>query len=815
MIAAMDRTTFCRHAAVCLLTLFMAPPTHVSADVKPFVAGFERFARHGDVDSVTAGRLLLTELNCTACHAAGPEILPKRGPNLGGVGNRVSHRWLARFLADPQKTSPGTTMPRMLNGLSEAERADTLEALAAFLVSQRKPFPEIKGTGARPVPLEFWNRGQAERGRQLYHRIGCVACHAADPSYETVETKPTPLVRLFEQLDPDELEELGLSAAARRVRSVPHGDLAAKYSRKSLTYFLMDPHTVRPGGRMPNFNLTVDEASDLSAWLLRDQAPEFLGSFRDSPEFTPALAAKGARLFRSHGCAACHTIDELKPPTAAKSLTSLNLDAEESCVADPSQGLPHFALDDEQLAAIRSALNDTAQFASATQDAPAEQVRFQFLKLNCAACHERGKLGGVGRYRRAYFETFGHIDIGDEGRLPPPLTNVGNKLKPSWTAKVLQGAGAIRPHMRIRMPVFPASQVKSLPALLARADAEIGRKQSTASEFSGDLSNLAEAGRQLLDTGCVQCHPLRSEALPGVVGVDLAGIADRLQPAWFHDFLLNPGALKPRTRMPTFFPAGKSQNLTVLDGNTERQIAAMWAYLKDINRQKLPSKIEQARSQNYELIPTDRPILLRTFMDEAGTHAVAVGFPAKIHFAYDSEGLYPAFAWKGRFLDARGTWFERFTPPAKPLDAGGVFLPRGVSIAVPDDTDAAWPVPTESPDYRYLGHRLDKSGIPTFRYQLRNFLIEDRLTPNVNGFLRELTITDQSQAKPRTVQFMAHSGSELDRDGVQCSDAAGLTVRVPREFIEQGRMVKRDGVVQWLLPVTVDENRKLEVHYEW
>ena len=69
----------------------------------------------------------------------------------------------------------------------------------------------------------------------------------------------------------------------------------------------------------------------------------------------------------------------------------------------------------------------------------------------------------MGRYRKAYFETYTSVDIGDEGRLPPPLTGVGAKLKTEWIGQVLQGKGHIRGHMRIRMPVFAAEQVRGYP----------------------------------------------------------------------------------------------------------------------------------------------------------------------------------------------------------------------------------------------------------------------------------------------------------------------------------------------------------------
>ena len=801
-----------------IILLVAVPPLGSVRQVEsavPFVAAFERFGRHDDISKAQAGRVLIAELSCSACHIAGPEVKPKKGPNLDGVGNRVSHEWIGRLLDDPQKAKPGTTMPDVLAGMSNDEKQKAKSALIAFLGSLQKPFPEIKGTGARPVPHEFWKRGDLARGRQLYHRIGCIACHEADESYETVETKPTPLDQLLKELDPEELKELGLSSAARRVEPVPHGDLAAKYSRQSLTFFLMDPHSVRPGGRMPNFQLTVDEASDLTAWLLRDQKTVPTSLAKNDAKPDEKLVADGRRLFRSLGCANCHSAAGFAPIGPAKELAQLNFNAARSCTGKATEGLPHYSLDEKQLSAIKAGREGTGLIAFARPVDLPQVVQFHLLKQNCFACHERNKLGGIGRYRKAFFETYGHVDIGDEGRLPPPLTNAGSKLQPAWMTKVLQGTGRVRPHMRIRMPVFPLAEVGALPALFSQTDFGQDKKQPTEKTVFGDQANLAEAGRQLLDTGCVQCHPLRTEALPGVIGVDLAGITTRVHPKWFHDFLLNPAELKPRTRMPTFFPNGKSQNANILEGNTEKQVAAMWSYLKDLNRQKLPPKIEKARSQNYELVPKGRPILLRTFMEEAGTHAIAVGFPAKVHFAFDAEQMRPAFAWRGRFLDARGTWFERFTPPAAPL-GGGVALPSGVAFALPDKPSSPWPSAFDSENYRYRGHRLDKAGIPTFRYSVGDFSIEDRLTPlKENGLKRELTISLPEGSRGRAIRFLAQTGSKLDHRNQSCTNGAGLKATVVSKEKHRGHIVNVDGHSELRLSVFVEGRTKLEVHYQW
>lgn len=796
------------HSSICLTASAVEPP---------FVAGFDRFGQHGDIDPALAGRLLISELSCTACHQSDdPLLTPKFGPRLDGAGSRLHDEWLSRFLANPQQVKPGTTMPAMLDGVPADERPAAIEALVAWLTSQTQTFPEIKGSGARPVPNEFWNHGDARQGQRLFHQIGCVACHAPDDSWETVETKPSPLDDILEQLDPEELEEAGLLSAARRVNSVPLSDLAAKYSRRSLTHFLLAPQNVRPGGRMPDFQLGVVEAADIVAWLLREQSTE-RATIQPAVKASDELINRGRQLFTDLGCVACHTAAGLdQAPPAAMSLSMLNPDSDRQCVAASRSRLPHYSVDDAQRQAIQLALQ------SPTERTSLVQAQMTLLQMNCLGCHERDDRGGVGRYRKAYFETVGHIDIGDEGRLPPPLTGVGKKLKQNWVTKVLQGKGSVRAHMRIRMPVFATKSVQALPGQLAAAD--LTAEPQSAQQVFGETAELAEPGRQLLDTGCVQCHPLRGEAVPGVVGVDLDGVTTRLHPDWFHDFILNPGELKPHTRMPSFFPRGKSQNPNVLDGDTERQIAAMWTYLSGLSRNRLPSKIERARSQNYELKPKDRPVLLRTFMKQAGTHAVAVGWPEGVHFAFDAEQVRLAQAWRGRFLDAQGTWFVRFAPPAAPLGNDILNRPPGPDVAWLQNESEVWPTsaePRSATSAVFGGYRLDENGAPVFLYSVGSLKIEDRILPDDQSQLRrQLKVlpaaVNGSEGAAGTLWLRAHTAKQLKRldDGGYQGDN-GLQVTVSGELAKAGRVRTHDNGMDWIVPLSAEQSQTVEVQYLW
>lgn len=200
----------------------------------PVVAGFDRFYREANADPVQGGRLLLSELNCISCHRpeAGQEavLLRKAAPQLDGVGARVKPAYLRKFLSEPHATEPGTPMPQLFAGQSEQERQQNVEALVHFLATTGAPKQE------KP------ERKLVASGFDLYHKVGCVACHGT--------RKPSG--------EPDKLF----------TGSVPLGDLKAKYHLGSLRAFLQNPQHARPSGRMPTL-LTAKEAAEVANYLLQ------------------------------------------------------------------------------------------------------------------------------------------------------------------------------------------------------------------------------------------------------------------------------------------------------------------------------------------------------------------------------------------------------------------------------------------------------------------------------------------------------------------------------------------------------------------
>ncbi len=830
---------------------------------EPFVIGFERFARHGELAAADAGELLVNELNCTACHPFAADWSRRKGaPNLQGAALSFQRAWLTRYLADPSAIDPGTTMPDVMQHLSPQRKAEAIKALVAFLSKQQRPFATIKAGGATPVVYEFWKHGDPERGKRLYHTVGCVACHQPDQGYESVDTTPSAVDELLERLDQDEIEELGLAAMARRVASIPHGDVSKKYTRRSLTMMLLDPARVRPSGRMPNLRLAPDEAADIASHLMRltgeadgfptqdSPAQESLAGDSVGGAVDGTLIERGRQWFEQLKCASCHDANGANRPPTAMPLSELDFSAGNSCVAAPTGDMPVYSLDLEQQEAIRQGMArafDAKTGQVKRRDAKLV-VRNQLIQHNCVGCHARATdrdeiaLGGVGRFRKAYFETVGQVDLGDEGRLPPPLTGVGAKL----TAKTLAGVFAAkttpyRSYLTIRMPAYHSGAIKDLAKLLEIADSEHVQNQSKAMPKPNkqQMAEWLSAGQQLANTGCVQCHLFAGEAVPGVVGIDLNGITSRVRPDWFQAFVLNPAELKSRTRMPTFFPDGKSNSPQLLSGNVDQQIASLWYYLGQLNEGSLPEKIRQAHSRDYELSPTDRPLILRTFMDKAGTHAIAVGFSAGIHYAWDSEACRPAIGWRGRFLDARGTWFERFTPPAEPL---------GTQVLSIDSDGPRWfgtnplnddpPVPVTP---AFSGYKLDSEGVPTMLYRLGDYRVEDKIEPGDSILNRQVRVErdelDNSEANdgevmplrwqvPPTWRLKAElnsdqigslfepRGSGFESGGsLAFKNEAGLVVRLSGDRIRLAAPPQADAATrQWIV---LDPPCTLSLEYQW
>ena len=668
------------------------------------------------------GDILISELKCSACHTglATPAHSIKDAPDLSDVGGRVSTEFLLKYLQSPSTAHPGTTMPDVLASQSEQDRREIATALTHFLVDQSKTiFVADEEQPGDPDALQ-------KQGNSLFHSVGCVACHLPREAATEDYRKKVDEEEQEEDEPVSEPEEKKKSTNGKNLEHV-----GAKYSDKSLSEFLFQPLKVRPSGRMPDMKLSQEESQAIAGYLRAQGGTKPKGMKPD-----PSLVARGKEYFAKFNCAACHKLDGTTPPSMASNLEKA--DTSKGCISNKNGAHPRYQLSDEHTKAIVASLTQKREEKSDT-----DAIRSTLVAFNCIACHVRDDFGGVAEDRNAYFGTK-QRDLGEDGRLPPPLTLVGAKLRPEWLKKVLFDGESVRPYMSTRMPQYGASNLHALPELVARVDKLEGKdlripNPESDNENERELEKkLRPAGRELLGNlglNCISCHNFNGKAAPTNQGMDLMTTYQRLQPRWFNQFVRKPAAFRPRIVMPYSWPDGIAAHKTILDGDTDLQIEAIWYYLSLGTSAADPPGI---RPIETKLLATDEVRTYRGRSSVAGFRGIAIGYPEKLNYAFNAETGTLSAIWRGEFIrvDRNGQGSGSFNP-ASPF----IQLSQDVSLIEPLDDQTPWPakpVMTKekpvNPDplypknrgYQFQGYSLGARMAPTFRYRSGEVDIEDR-----------------------------------------------------------------------------------------
>ncbi|WP_254513012.1 c-type cytochrome [Anatilimnocola floriformis] len=682
-----------------------------------------------------AGEVLIAELRCAACHSDIPRSSwpEKTAPDLSEAGARISPQYLQRFLASPASVHPSTTMPDVLASRPEAERAQIAEALTHFLVAQSK----THFTASRS------EQADREQGKSLFHSVGCVACHG--PKEALADAPP---IGQPNEEDEDDDPETKARKAIKPI-AVPLAHVATKYSVKSLSDFLFQPLRVRTSGRMPDMKLTPVEAQAIASYLAGAQPSQ-----DQALEPQEKLVTQGKRYFQELNCAACHALPGITAAPLVKSLQTADLSR--GCLSKTSTRSPRFELAEAQVKAIAAAVQAEPQV-----DTNPLVVAKTMTAFRCVACHVRDDYGGVPEAYSHYF-VGSEQKLGDDGRIPPPLTLLGAKLQPTWLKKVLFDGESVRHYMATRMPQYGTANLQHLPAVVAKLDVLQSKTMNipaaeNRSEADRNREKLLRAGgRDLLgDKGlnCVACHTFNGKAAPGSQGIDLVTTTQRLQPGWFNSYVRNPGAFRPRTVMPSAWSNGIAAHQTILDGNTDMQIEAIWYYLSLGTSAAGPSGI---RGVSTRLTVADQARTFRGRSRVAGYRGIAVGLPEKLSYAFNAETGALSALWQGDFIGVNwsGQGSGDFNPASE-----AITLAQDVSFSKLADENAPWPLlpvmtkeAKTNPDplypknhgYQFRGYFVGEMAIPTFLYRSGDIEIEDRSIA---------TGADEQQQLKRVLQF--------------------------------------------------------------
>jgi cytochrome c2 len=646
------------------------------------------------LDEAQVGAVLIEELRCASCHEGISASQPPSAPDLIHVGSRLNPDFIRSFIEAPQTHDPGTAMPDLLGDRDDKERKEIAASITAYLLS-------LETDEATPAPAPA---KEGESASELYHEAGCVACHAP-----------------LDQKD-----------ASAHTGAVGLAHVGKKYRPGGLTAFLQEPLITRPDGRMPDMKLSKREAELLSIFLIGDSATEQKTEANDG-----AVIAAGKKAFSEMRCASCHDVGG--SPSPALPLTKL--DPDKGCLSKSPGDAPNYGLSEGQRAAIRKALA-----AKPAKPEPADAIKMRLTQLNCISCHQRDEYGGVSQELDSYFHSTEEA-LGNEARLPPPLTLTGAKLRPEWMRKVLYESESVRPYMTTRMPQYGSQALDGLAGLFETTD-KLEPFDFPPIEQKANREMRDAATTLLGDKGlaCIACHNFNGKDSPGMKGLDIMTSYQRLQPAWFNKFMRNPAELRPGIIMPSYWPGGKAAQTEILGGDTDAQIAALWLNFSLGRSARDPSGL---RTEDPELTVGDNAVTYRGRSNVAGYRGIAVGFPGGMNYAFNAQNGAISAIWKGRFVKVgwTGQGSGNFTPAERSIQ-----LAQDVAFLA--EAPEPWPLAPQrtkenpvNPDplyprqhgYAFQGYSISENGIPTFRYKSGDIGIEDTTFPfgdNSRTFLR-------------------------------------------------------------------------------
>ena len=523
------------------------PPTVFShdANAKELRAG----------ERLRAGRLLFAQAHCTACHE-GAAVLPVKGqgmpelaqdaPRFDQLGAKYHEGWLAHWINDPHSIRPHALMPKVF-ATKPGEIAQPAADLAAYFA-----------TLGTPAESQSIDEALVPEGGALFANLGCIACHSR-PDAD----------------GPDEHDR------------VPLSHLAAKWQTPALEAWLKDPAKNYQWNRMPHFRLRDEETKRLTAYLIVNAKREF-------PAGPKGDAAKGGALLATTGCLNCHA--GLPPTTAPTLEATLAKGWTTGCLAsdDAARGkAPDFAFTAPQREAL-TAFASTG-FASLKQDAPAEFAERQIKNLRCTACHSRDIEQSVWSQlddETAPLQAAAPLEEG-EGKpifttALPPLTWLGEKLRPEWMAAFIAGHGGEkpRPWLVARMPGFAAVAEPLARGLSFQHGYPLAEPPLQVEP------ELAKAGEFLLGANggfnCTTCHGIGDR--PGTAvfeapGINLALSHERMRHDYYLRWVLHPQRIDPESKMSRFADDdGQTPLSDFFAGKASAQFEAIWHFLQSLEK---------------------------------------------------------------------------------------------------------------------------------------------------------------------------------------------------------------------------------------
>lgn len=400
-------------------------------------------------DIVEQGQARFREMFCTTCHSVavtragetkliGGEIAPE----LTKIASKVNPDWLVAWLKNPQEYMPNSLMPRY-------EWSDEDLFKVTQYITSKLTDSELLSNISK---LEQPSQQEIQTGRRLFTEKGCASCHVVQG------------INLQKDFGPD-LSAVG----SKTVSQLDFGN--SKIQHDLISYLqakIAEPLSMNPTGRMPKYNLSLEDSDALITALLSmtgkpsNGLEQFVVSNKKG-DFRPA--GSFGEVYKRYKCYVCHSFNGYGG-TLATDLSFEGSRAQKQWMIDFLKKpqtlrptlifrMPQFNMTDQEATIVADYLTMVFQTplvkqqpmgnkAYTTEQATTGKQLYE-VKYQCQACHTIGSTGGY---------------------VGPNLSNVGNWLNASWIEEWLREPQLLLPNTIEPKRQFTQQEIEQLTAYL-------------------------------------------------------------------------------------------------------------------------------------------------------------------------------------------------------------------------------------------------------------------------------------------------------------------------------------------------------------
>jgi mono/diheme cytochrome c family protein len=346
--------------------------------------------------------------------------------------------------------------------------------------------------------------------------------------------------------------------------------IAEKTTREWIYAWIKNPQAYSNTATMPNFQLSEDDARDISAFLIAQSTqPSAVEQKSVATNRATSPAVDAATLYGESFCASCHAVQNaagtLVGGTLGPELTRIGTKARPEWLQrwlhnpadyDLETRMPHYRFTTAQIEALAGFLEqktdpDILANVHLTPSTPDQVAHGQKLvtEYGCASCHQ---IKG----------------IKTPENFAPDLSRVGSRQLaqilfkpgiehnlPAYIAAKISQPRSFGQSLKMPVPNLTPTQVEAATvALLAQTDRAYALPTSLRVPAIKQTSYepAGEAGKLIRDLRCFSCHEINGRG--GDMAPDLTWEGSSVQEQWLESFLRNPNTLRPALirRMPKF-----------------------------------------------------------------------------------------------------------------------------------------------------------------------------------------------------------------------------------------------------------------------